>query len=218
MSRLSSLVFESSLEQITEWLWMFPSKRGSQENVSWWLNSHPEPVLIDCPEINVEVINDLKKLSKGLSPKILLTNRDSHGMVTQLNKELGWPVLIQEQEAYLLPAIKNLESFGDEFVTSSKLRVFWTPGPTPGSCVVYAPDPWNVLFCGRLLSPVAKDQISSVRTRRTFHWTIQQKSLEKLSLLFSSKHRPLLASGEKSHLLGDQKLLPWDAWQKKITS
>ncbi len=120
MSRFPLVVFESSLIQIRDWLWMFPSGKGSEGNVSWWLDCTPEPVLIDCPDLTDEVINDLKKLSKGFSPKILLTNRNSHGKVFELSKELGWPVLIQEQEAYLLPSINNLESFRDEVVTSSK--------------------------------------------------------------------------------------------------
>ncbi len=218
MSRFSLVDFDSSLIQIRDWLWMFPPKNKSEGTVSWWLNCKPSPVLIDCPEITKDVIHDLKKLANGLTPKILLTNRDAHGKVSQLNKELGWPVLLQEQEAYLLPGIENIQSFEEEFVTSSGLRLLWTPGPTPGSCVVYAPEPWNVLFCGRLLIPVAKDQMASVRTRRTFHWDFQKKSVEKILSWIPSDHLPLLASGRSSPFLDGEKLLPWDAWDKKLTS
>ena len=49
----------------------------------------------------------LKKLAEDSAPKIILTNRDSHGTVTFLHKEFGWPVLIQEQESYLLPQLKK---------------------------------------------------------------------------------------------------------------
>ena len=85
---------------------------------------------------------------------MLLTNREGHGRVRRLQQRLGWPVLVQEQEAYLLPGVDPLETFAEEHRTAAGLRLLWTPGPTPGSCVVHAPAPWNVLFCGRLLVPL----------------------------------------------------------------
>ncbi len=212
MSRFSSVDFSSSIKEVRDWLWMIPSQKGSLGTVSWWLDCGSEPVLIDCPEISVDLINDLKKLSEGSLPRIVLTNRNSHGNVSLLNKELGWPVLIQEQESYLLPEIRPLESFSEEAKMSSGLRVLWTPGPTPGSCVVYAPPPWNVLFCGRLLIPVAKDQISSVRTRMTFHWTMQKNSLKKLRQWIPSDPLLMLASGQGLHSVGRENLVPWKAW------
>ncbi len=214
MSEFSGVRFESSLKQVRDWLWMFPANRSGKRTFSWWLNTFPEPVLIDCPELSEEVISDLQTLAKGSNPRILLTNRDAHGDVNLLNKKFGWPVVVQEQESYLLPAIDDLETFSDELIISSGLRLFWTPGPSPGSAVVYAPEPFNVLFCGRLLTPVAKDQIAPVRTRNTFHWTMQKQSLNKLCLWLPSKSNPSLASGERLELIGDDKLLGWSAWQQ----
>ncbi|KGG14327.1 hypothetical protein EV11_0270 [Prochlorococcus sp. SS52] len=203
----------NSVQQIRDWLWMFPSKNSSQGMAAWWLNCEPEPVLIDCPELTPQVINDLEQLSKASNPKILLTSRDGHNKISDLNKKFGWPVLIQEQEAYLLPGIKNLESFREEAITAAGLKLLWTPGTTPGSCVVYAPSPWNVLFCGRLLIPFANAQVGAVRTRNTFHWTNQQNSLVKLIQWLPSEHRPSLASGVVSHSSDSQKLFPWTAWK-----
>ncbi len=216
MSEFLSFDFESSLHRVREGLWMFPSKTAADGVVSWWLNCSPEPVLIDCPEITVEVLNDLRKLSEGSNPRIILTNRYSHGKVSQLSKELEWPVLLQEQESYLLPGIELLQTFSNEDKTASGLRLLWTPGPTPGSCVVHAPEPWNVLFCGRLLIPVANGRIHSVHTPKTFHWTMQQKSLEKLRSWIPSNSLPQIASGQCSHLFGENKIASWDAWEQKI--
>ncbi len=209
MSRFSSDDLSSALKKVREGIWVFPPQKDPKGVVSWWLDSHPVPVLIDCPEVTPEIINDLKKISSGSSPEILLTSRNGHGNISLLNKELGWPVLIQEQEAYLLPDTENLKIFSDEFTTNSGLRVLWTPGPTPGSCVGYASSPWNVVFCGRLLIPVAKKQMSSVRTRMTFHWTMQQNSIKKLHKWLPSDPSLLLASGEGYHRLSRGDLLSW---------
>ncbi len=206
----------NSVTKVRDGLWLLQPKGRSHLVASWWLDSHPEPVLIDCPELTLEVIKDLKELSKGSTPRIILTHRDAHGQVSKLNQELGWPVLIQEQESYLLPTIKNLDTFSEELVTFSNLRLLWTPGPTPGSCIVYAPLPWNVLFCGRLLTPVANDRIASIRTKSTFHWSFQQMSLRKLCLWIPPDPLPALASSEAIHLLGDEKILPWEAWDRNL--
>ena len=145
-----------------------------------------------------------------------MTHRDAHGKGSALNKALGWPVLLQEQEAYLLPHIKNIETFEDEFSTDSNLRLLWTPGPTPGSCVVYAPSPWNVLFCGRLLIPVAKDQINSFRSKTTFHWTLQEESIRKLLGWLPRDRSPVLASSKLIDVPDYEGILPWDAWNSNF--
>ena len=81
---------------------------------------------------------------------------------------LGWPVLVQEQEAYLLPGLTSLDSFVDQHTTAAWRLLLGTPGPTAGSCVVFVPDPWKVLFCGRLLIPVAFVQLASLADWLTF--------------------------------------------------
>ncbi len=202
-------------EEIKKKLWISLPNPSCNGGTSWWINSDPEPVLIDCPSVNSETIETLRRLSQGRSPRILLTSRESHGNVAELQAALGWSVLLQEQEAYLLPGLDLVESFSSEFTTISGLKLLWTPGPTPGSCVVYAPPPLNVLFCGRLLIPVAFNKLTSVRTKKTFHWSRQQKSLAKLLQWIPRDRLPLLASGGNLNLLGEEKLVPWSAWEKE---
>ncbi len=198
--------------QLQDELWVFPKNIHSHGGQAWWLGCEPEPVLIDCPPVNDFTLEFLKHVSSGRSPLIILTSREAHGKVLDLQEALDWPVLVQEQEAYLLPGLKRLSSFSNEHVTASGLRLLWTPGPTPGSCVVYAPTPWNVLFCGRLLIPVKLNCLAALRTRRTFHWSRQQKSLENLCQWLPSDSRPSLASGASLQALGAQKLSPWESW------
>ncbi|HJL68593.1 MAG TPA: MBL fold metallo-hydrolase, partial [Prochlorococcaceae cyanobacterium Gl_MAG_24] len=166
-------------QRLREGLWVFPPNRDCNGGTAWWLGCEPEPVLIDCPPLTKATIGALEQLSLGRQARILLTSREGHGRVRALQDALGWPVLVQEQEAYLLPGLTSLDSFAEEHTTVAGMRLLWTSGPTPGSCVVFAPHPWNVLFCGRLLIPVAFRQLAPLKDRRTFHWPRQLKSLEK---------------------------------------
>ncbi|KGG11955.1 hypothetical protein [Prochlorococcus sp. MIT 0601] len=199
--------------QVRELIWAFPPKRGADDLTSWWLDLGTGPVLIDCPEITTEFLAQLKVLSKGRKASILLTSKYSHENARKLHEALGWPLLVQEQEAYLLPGLKGLKSFGEEYRTNSGLELLWTPGPTPGSCVVYAPAPLNVLFCGRLLIPVSTSKLAPLGKSKTFHWTTQERSLSKLREWLPSDALPLLASGLGFYSLGKDKLLQWDAWE-----
>ena len=199
-------------QQLKDGIWVFPPNNSCHGTRSWWLGCQPEPVLIDCPPVNEATIELLKTFSSGREARIILTSREAHGAVSELQAELGWPILVQEQEAYLLPGINDLGTFAEEHITVSGLRLLWTPAPTPGSCVVYAPAPWNVLFCGRLLIPVKLNRLAAFRTRRTFHWSRQQKSLEKLCEWLPREPRPLLASGAGIQSVGGGLLVDWEGW------
>ena len=201
-------------EKLRDGLWVFPPNKTCNGSVSWWLGCDPEPILIDCPIVNSGNVELLKALSAGRTPLIFLTNREAHGSVREMQKVLGWPVLVQEQEAYLLPGLNSLKSFAEEFTTVSGVRLLWTPGPTPGSCVAYAPRPWNVLFCGRLLIPTKFNRLHSLPNRRTFHWTRQKNSLKKLLQWLPLEARPVLASGAPPVSTESKKIVEWEAWQQ----
>ena len=102
--------------KVRENLFIFPSDLKKNPISSWWLDCDPEPVLIDCPLFSNEIIKELDFLAAGRTGRILLTNRDSHGMVKKFQAALGWPVLVQEQESYLLPELPMLESFSEEIL------------------------------------------------------------------------------------------------------
>ncbi len=193
-------------------LWLFPPNRDCRGGSSWWLTSDPEPVLIDCPPFTEASLGALQTLAAGRHPRILLTSREGHGRIQRLQERLGWPVLVQEQEAYLLPGVHPLETFQETHTTAAGLRLLWTPGPSPGSCVVHAPAPWDLLFCGRLLIPVAMGTLAPLRHRRTFHWPRQQHSLTRLRQWIPADQRPALASGAGLGALRGERLSPWSSW------
>jgi len=201
--------------QIRPDLWLFPPNRDCRGGSSWWLDVDPEPVLVDCPPLTEASLEALLRLARGRFCRILLTSREGHGRLRRLQERIQWPVLVQEQEAYLLPGVQQLETFAEETTTVSGLRLLWTPGPTPGHAVVHAPGEVNVLFCGRLLVPVAKNQVAPLQHRRTFHWPRQQRSLRHLRRWLPSEAAPALASGAGLGALRGEHLVPFSSWSRE---
>ncbi|BEV36672.1 MBL fold metallo-hydrolase [Synechococcus sp. M16CYN] len=199
-------------QQVRDDLWLFPPNRDCQGGSSWWLDIAPEPVLIDCPPLTEATITSLKSVAGTRQPRILLTSREGHGRLQRLQQQLDWPVLVQEQEAYLLPNVTRLDRFQEEHTTVSGLRLLWTPGPTPGSTVVFAPAPIELLFCGRLLTPLSPGCLGPLRNRRTFHWPRQLASLVKLRSWIPKQSSPQLASGAGLGRLKGGHLVPYSGW------
>ena len=204
-------------QQLRDDLWLFPPNRDCQGGSSWWLEADPEPVLIDCPPLTDATLTALSGLAGSRTPRILLTSREGHGRLRRLQERLGWPVLVQEQEAYLLPNVSALDTFAADHVTASGLRLLWTPGPTPGSCVVHAPAA-DLLFCGRLLTPLAPGRLGPLRHGRTFHWPRQLGSLQRLRGWIPSDARPQLASGAGLGALRGERLVPFSGWDPSLES
>ena len=172
-------------------LWLFAPNRDTLGGSSWLVAAHPlggdgggdgggeGDLLIDCPAWNRANLDLLA--SRGGGGTIVLTSREGHGRCCRFQEALGWRVLVQEQEAYLLPGVKHLHTFGQEHQLAAGVRLLWTPGPTPGSCVLHhAGAGWDGLFCGRLLQPLAPGVLGPLRQPRTFHWPRQLASLERL--------------------------------------
>jgi glyoxylase-like metal-dependent hydrolase (beta-lactamase superfamily II) len=157
-------------------------------------------LLIDVPALTAANLAFLQHRPRP--GQIVLTGRDGHGRCRALQEALGWPVLVQEQEAFLLPGVKALETFGLEHALAPGLRLLWTPGPSPGACVLHAfgadaggADDGGGLFCGRLLVPVAPGRLEPRRSRRTFHWPRQIASLRALRAWLPARTPGWIASG-----------------------
>ena len=164
--------------QVQLGLWLFAPNRDTQGGSSWLLEGQQGDLLIDCPAWTQANLDLLRARSGGT---IVLTSREGHGRCRRFQEALGWPVLVQEQEAYLLPGVRQLHTFAEEHQLTAGVRLLWTPGPTPGSCVLHHTGlGWDGLFCGRLLHPLAPGALAPLRQRRTFHWQRQLISLERL--------------------------------------
>jgi glyoxylase-like metal-dependent hydrolase (beta-lactamase superfamily II) len=105
------------------------------------------------------------------------THRGGHGKrVASWRSLLNCEIVIQEQEAYLLPDTETT-AFEREITLSETLSGFWTPGHSPGSSCLY----WNrhggVLFTGRHLLPDTAGNPLPLHTAKTFHWPRQVRNV-----------------------------------------
>jgi hypothetical protein len=188
-------------------LWVFAPNRDSLGGTSWLLAPPDrEPLLIDLPAYTAA---NLTALRAAAAPggTILLTSREGHGRCRRWQQALGWPVRLQEQEAYLLPGVAGLAPFAEALDLGGGVRALWTPGTTPGACVVHAAGDLDVLFCGRLLVPTAPGQARPLRTARTFHWGRQQQSLAALGRWLPPASPRWIASGAGLGALQGDKLI-----------
>ena len=160
-------------------LWAFPPSRDSDGGTAWLLHSQSgRSVLVDVPLLSDEHLSWLQQQPPGW---IVLTHRQGHGRCRRLQEQLGWPVLMQEQEAYLLPTLQQRHSFGEQRELEPGLRLLWTPGPTPGSCCLHwAQGGRDVLFCGRLLWSRGVEDVEMRISDSTFHASRQQRSVGRL--------------------------------------
>jgi len=183
---------------------LFAPNRDNQGGSAWFLEHSDRDLLIDVPALTEANLAFLQHRSRP--GQIVLTGRDGHGRCRALQEALDWPVLVQEQEAFLLPGVKALETFGLEHALAPGLRLLWTPGPSPGACVLHAfgadagadagaADDGGDLFCGRLLVPVAPGRLEPRRSRRTFHWPRQIASLRALRAWLPAGTPGWIASG-----------------------
>ena len=160
-------------------LWVFSPSRDSDGGSAWLLRTTAgRTVLLDVPLLEEAHLELLAQQPPGW---IVLSHRQGHGRCRRLQERLGWPVVVQEQEAYLLPTVPNRLTFAHQLELEPGLQLLWTPGPTPGSCCLH----WcqqgrNVLFSGRLLWPRSDGGVELRQTPSTFHGPRQQRSLERL--------------------------------------
>jgi glyoxylase-like metal-dependent hydrolase (beta-lactamase superfamily II) len=132
-------------------------------------------IAIDSPAWND--VNRQFLLDRGGLNWLLLTHRGGIGKTTTIAAELGCEVIVQEQEAYLLPELKAT-TFQDKFNLNDSIQAIWTPGHSPGSSCIYFAGNGGVLFTGRHLLPNQSGQAVPLRTAKTFHWLRQLRSAE----------------------------------------
>lgn len=135
-------------------------------------------ILFDCPawnEVNQQFIQ-----SQGGIQTLIISHRGAIGKnVQQMQQILGCQVIIQQQEAYLLPEV-DITSFTNSLTLGTGLELIWTPGHSPGSSCLYTEQQGGVLFTGRHLLPKSPTEITPLRTAKTFHWGRQLNSINNL--------------------------------------
>lgn len=142
-------------------------------------------LLVDAPAHDPENLKFIAE--QGGVKQWVITHRGAIGEAQALQPALQCEVIVQEQEAYLLPAIPNLTSYRDHYSLGKCGGVFWTPGHSPGSACLYYQDHGGVLFTGRHLLPDRQGHLTPLRFSKTFHWPRQLQNVAKLQTRFSKE-------------------------------
>ena len=134
-------------------------------------------ILVDCPAWNDTTQNFLQ--AQGGVHTLFLTHRGGIGQARQIQQAFGCGIVVQEQEAYLLPGL-TVTPFGKTFTLTPQSLALWTPGHSPGSSCLYHSEYGGVLFSGRHLLPNPQGNLMPLKTSKTFHWRRQLNSVQLL--------------------------------------
>jgi hypothetical protein len=169
--------------QLLAGIYAFSPNRETLGAVSYLIVENTGNILIDCPlwdETNRQFL-----INQGGVSCLFLTHRNAIGkQVKQMQEFLRCQIVIQEQEAYLLPEISKT-TFENEIEISPNCLGIWSPGYSPGSCCLYYKKNGGVLFSGRHLLSDPDGKLRPLRNEKTFHWPRQLKSVELLRNRFN---------------------------------
>lgn len=182
----------------------FPPNRDTLGGVAYFIQESSGNILIDCPawdESNQKFLQDA-----GGIHCLVLTHRGGKGRVSEIQQAFACQIVVQEQEAYLLPNMQ-LTSFHHDFVLSPHTRILWTPGHSPGSACVYYDRHGGVLFTGRHLLPNQQGEPAPLRIAKTFHWPRQLQSVAKLRQNFTADTLNYLCPGANTGFLRGQRYI-----------
>jgi glyoxylase-like metal-dependent hydrolase (beta-lactamase superfamily II) len=194
---------------VFETIYAFAPNRDTQGATAYFIVDNtpaglPANILIDAPlwdEGNREWLR-----AQGGVRWLFITHRGGLGRTAALQKALGCEVVIQEQEAYLLPDTPTTP-FHHNFRFSPQIEAFWTPGHSPGSSCLYYGAYGGVLFTGRHLLPNQAGDPEPLRLAKTFHWPRQLQQVEALKTRFTAETLAHLCPGASTGFLRGQRTI-----------
>ncbi|WP_193195292.1 MBL fold metallo-hydrolase [Nostoc sp. MG11] len=187
-----------------ESIFAFPPNRDTLGGTSYFIVRNEGNILIDCPAL--EQTNQDFLRSHGGVRWLFLTHRGAIGKTAQIQQTFDSEILIQEQEAYLLPGL-TVTTFSQELTLNSTIQVIWTPGHTPGSSCLYYSNLGGMLFSGRHLVPNQQGKPVPLRSAKTFHWPRQIKSLRLLFERFTPETLQYICPGANTGFLRGKRVI-----------
>ncbi|WP_445637506.1 MBL fold metallo-hydrolase [Nostoc sp. DSM 114161] len=181
-----------------ESIFAFPPNRDTLGGTSYFIVRNESNILIDCPSLD-QTNQDFLATHGGVD-WLFLTHRGAIGKTAEFQQIFDCKVLIQEQEAYLLPGL-TVTTFSQEFIIDPEIQVIWTPGHSPGSSCLYYSQLGGILFSGRHLLPNQQGHPVPLRTAKTFHWPRQIKSLRLLLERFTPETLEYICPGANTGFL-----------------
>lgn len=197
---------------VLDTIFAFPPNRDTLGGTSYLIVGNEGNILIDSPANDPSNLEFLR--SHGGIRWLFLTHRGAIGKTAQIQQALSCEVLIQEQEAYLLPGL-TVTTFSQEFTLNSTAQVIWTSGHSPGSSCLYYNHLGGVLFSGRHLVPNPEGEPVAFRTTKTFHWPRQIKSVELLRERFAPETLQYICPGANTGFLRGKRVID-NAYQRLV--
>lgn len=186
-----------SPQAVWDKIFAFPPNRDTLGGTAYLIVGEAN-ILIDCPAWNEANENFLH--SSGGVGLLFLTHRGGIGKAPEIQETFGCDILVQEQEAYLLPGLR-VATFQYNFTLSSLVQAIWTSGHSPGSSCLYYSGEGGILFSGRHLLPNSLGEPVPLRTAKTFHWPRQIKSVQSLRDRFTPETLQYICPGANSGFL-----------------
>ncbi len=195
---------------VLESIFAFPPNRDTLGGTSYFIVRNEGNILIDCPALDQTNQDFLR--SHGGVRWLFLTHRGAIGKTAEIQQTWGCEVLIQEQEAYLLPGL-TVTTFTQELNFTATSQIIWTPGHSPGSSCLYYSEFGGVLFSGRHLVPNQQGEPVPLRTAKTFHWPRQIKSLQFILESYSPETLQYICPGANTGFLRGKRVID-NAYQR----
>ena len=186
---------KSSLDNV----FVFSPNRQTLGGTAYLIVEKAGNILVDCPAWTSK--NEQHIRQKGGVRWLFITHRGGISKnVCAIQSTLNCDVLIQEQEAYLLPNLSPI-TFCREYRFGEECSALWTPGHSPGSSCLHWNAQGGILFSGRHLLPNQKGQLLPLRTAKTFHWLRQLDNVAKLQHYFTKETLSYLFPGANTGFL-----------------
>ncbi|CAD5918607.1 Beta-lactamase domain protein [Planktothrix tepida] len=189
---------------VLENIYAFPPNRDTLGGTAYFIVENQMNILIDAPLWNETNQQFLEQ--QGGVQGLFITHRGAIGSSREIQNRWGCKIVIQEQEAYLLPE-STVTTFEKELRLSSQSSVFWTPGHSPGSSCLYFSGQVGVLFTGRHLLPNLQGQPVPLRTAKTFHWPRQLNSIRFILERFNCDTLHYICPGANTGALRGERLI-----------
>lgn len=198
---------------VLDHVFAFPPNRDTLGATAYFIVGNPINILIDCPPWQ-DTYQDFLQAHGGVQ-FLFLTHRGAIGKLREIQEATHCQIVIQEQEAYLLPGLP-VTAFTQEWELTPDCVALWTPGHSPGSACLYYRQLGGVLFTGRHLLPNAQGEPWPLKTAKTFHWPRQWQSVQRLQTYFASAPLAYLCPGAHTGPLRGERVIT-DARQRLMT-
>jgi glyoxylase-like metal-dependent hydrolase (beta-lactamase superfamily II) len=182
----------------------FSPNRDTLGATAYFIVEKDANILIDCPAFEAVNLEFLQQ--QGGVRWLVITHRGAIGKAEKVAQALGCEIIIQEQEAYLLPETP-VTSFSEQLTLTPNAQILWTPGHSPGSACFYWSGHGGILFTGRHLIPNLQGVPVPLRTSKTFHWPRQLRSIQFLRDRFTSETLHYLCPGANTGFLRGAKVI-----------